>query len=43
MLEGSIPNAKMMLLQVWIEIHREELEIHWQPAVSGLDMDHSLL
>ena len=34
-LEGSIPSAKMKLLQAWIEIHREELDTDWQLAVSG--------
>jgi hypothetical protein len=34
-LEGSIPKAKMKLLQAWIEIHQEELIANWQLAISG--------
>ncbi|MCK7582892.1 MAG: DUF4160 domain-containing protein [Chromatiales bacterium] len=34
-LEGSIPNSKMKLLQAWIELHKEELMADWQLAVSG--------
>jgi desulfoferrodoxin (superoxide reductase-like protein) len=34
-LEGSIPKAKMKLLQAWIEIHKDELIADWQLAVSG--------
>lgn len=34
-LEGSIPPAKMKLLQAWIEIHKEELMADWDLAVSG--------
>ena len=34
-LEGSIPKAKMKLLQAWIEIHKDELMADWQLAVSG--------
>ena len=34
-LEGSIPKAKMKLLQAWIEIHQEELMANWQLAISG--------
>ncbi|MGA1869631.1 MAG: DUF4160 domain-containing protein [bacterium] len=34
-LEGSIPNAKMKLLQAWIEIHQDELVADWHLAVSG--------
>lgn len=28
-LDGSIPIAKMKILQAWIEIHREELVADW--------------
>ena len=34
-LEGSIPNSKMKLLQAWIELHRDELIADWNLAVSG--------
>ena len=34
-LEGSIANAKMKLLQAWIELHRDELIADWHLAVSG--------
>jgi len=34
-LEGSIPNSKMKLLQAWIEIHQDELVADWNLAVSG--------
>lgn len=34
-LEGSIPNPKMKLLQAWIELHKDELLANWELAVSG--------
>jgi hypothetical protein len=34
-LEGSIPNSKMKLLQAWIELHKDELIANWQLEVSG--------
>jgi len=34
-LDGSIPNAKMKLLQAWIELHKDELLADWELAVSG--------
>jgi hypothetical protein len=34
-LGGSIPIAKMKLLQAWIELHRDELIADWQLAVNG--------
>jgi len=34
-LEGSIPNSKMKLLQAWIELHKEELIADWELAASG--------
>ncbi len=34
-LEGSIPNNKMKLLQAWIEIHRDELMANWELASQG--------
>lgn len=35
LLEGKLPNAKMKLLQAWIEIHKEALMADWQLAVNG--------
>ncbi|MCD6534037.1 MAG: DUF4160 domain-containing protein [Deltaproteobacteria bacterium] len=34
-LGGTLPSAKMKLVQAWIEIHREELLANWKLAVSG--------
>ena len=34
-LDGSIPNAKMKLLDAWIELHRDELMADWELTVSG--------
>jgi len=34
-LEGGIPNAKMKLLQAWIELHKDELVADWELAVAG--------
>jgi hypothetical protein len=34
-LEGSLPTAKMKLIQAWIEIHREDLVADWKMAVEG--------
>lgn len=34
-IEGSIPTAKMKLLQAWIELHKDELMADWSLAVSG--------
>jgi hypothetical protein len=34
-LEGSLPNPKMKLVQAWIEIHREDLLANWKLAVEG--------
>ena len=35
LIEGSIPPAKLRLVQAWIEIHREELMANWELAVNG--------
>jgi hypothetical protein len=35
LLEGSLPKAKVRLVQAWIEIHREELMADWSLAVEG--------
>jgi hypothetical protein len=34
-LGGSLPPAKMKLVQAWIEIHRDELMADWKLAVLG--------
>jgi hypothetical protein len=34
-LEGSIPNSKMKLLQAWIEIHKDDLIADWELASTG--------
>jgi len=34
-LAGSLPSAKMKLVQAWIEIHKEDLMADWKLAVSG--------
>lgn len=38
MLAGTMPSAKLRLIQAWIEIHREELMADWQLAVNGEDV-----
>jgi hypothetical protein len=37
-LEGSIPNPKMKLVQAWIEIHKEELLANWELAINGQEV-----
>ena len=32
---GSLPPAKLKLVQAWIEIHREDLLVDWKLAVAG--------
>lgn len=34
-LEGTLPNKQLRLVQAWIEIHREELMVDWELAVNG--------
>ncbi len=34
-LGGSLPSAKMKLVQAWIEIYREDLLVDWKLAVAG--------
>ena len=34
-LEGSIPAAKMKLLEAWMEIHKDDLAANWQLLSSG--------
>lgn len=35
LLDGSLPPAKLKLLQAWVELHRDELLANWTLAVSG--------
>lgn len=34
-LAGSLPLRQLKMLQVWIEIHKDELFADWELAVSG--------
>ncbi len=34
-LSGSLPKAKLKLVQAWIEIHQEDLLVDWKLAVAG--------
>jgi len=34
-LAGKLPQAKIRLVQAWIEIHREELVADWELALNG--------
>lgn len=34
-LEGSIPENKLKLVEAWIEIHRDELMADWELAANG--------
>lgn len=35
MLDGGFPPKQLKLVQAWIEIHRDELLVDWELAVSG--------
>lgn len=35
LLSGSLPPAKMKLVQAWIEILKESLRVDWKLAVAG--------
>jgi len=35
MLDGSIPPKQLKLVQAWIEIHKDELNVDWDLAVNG--------
>ena len=35
LLAGTLPRAQTRLVQAWIEIHRDELAVAWQLAVTG--------
>lgn len=34
-LDGSFPSRQLKMVQAWIEIHREELQVDWELAVNG--------
>ncbi len=34
-LEGGIPKNKLKLLEAWMEIHREDLEVNWKLLSCG--------
>lgn len=34
-LDGSLPPAKMKLVQAWLEIHRDELFADWELVING--------
>jgi len=34
-LEGSIPNSKMKLVEAWMEIHHDDLEANWKLLSQG--------
>jgi len=37
-LAGSLPEKKLKMVQVWMELHREELMANWMLAKSGQDL-----
>jgi len=37
-LEGTIQQSKMKLVQAWIEIHRDDLMADWDLAVNGQEL-----
>ena len=34
-LDGSLPNKQLKMVQAWIEIHKDELLVDWELAVNG--------
>lgn len=36
LLDGNLPKNKMKLVQVWLEIYKEEILADWSLAVRGL-------
>lgn len=36
-LDGTLPAKQLKLVQAWIEIHKEELQVDWELAVKGED------
>jgi hypothetical protein len=37
-LDGRLPPKQLKMVQAWIEIHKEELQVDWQLAVNGEDL-----
>lgn len=37
LLDGNLPAKQLKMVQAWIEIHKEELQLDWQLAVNGED------
>ncbi|MHB1360129.1 MAG: DUF4160 domain-containing protein [Rhodocyclaceae bacterium] len=37
LLDGKLPTKQLKMVQAWIEIHKEELQVDWQLAVNGED------
>ena len=35
MIEGDLPSPKRVMVQAWMEIHRDELMADWKLAVNG--------
>ena len=35
LLAGNIPHKQLRMVQVWVDIHKEELLANWDLAVSG--------
>jgi len=35
MIEGDLPSSKRLMVQAWIEIHKDELMADWKLAVQG--------
>ena len=35
LLDGTMPAKQLKMVQVWIEIHKEELQVDWELAVNG--------
>lgn len=36
-LDGMLPPKQLKMVQAWVEIHKEELFVDWELAVSGED------
>ncbi len=34
-LDGSLPSKQLKMVQAWIEIHKDELFVNWDLAVTG--------
>ena len=38
LLDGSLPNKKLKMVQAWIAIHEEELAADWKLAINGQEL-----